>query len=247
MRAITLDRCIRMALLEVNGLEAGYGEVRILRGVTLHLEPGTLTAIVGSNGSGKTTLLRAVLGLLPARGGSVSFRGRDITILPAHTRAAMGLTLVPEGRQLFPGMSVTENLQLGAYTPRARAHAARNLDRVHALFPILAERRGQKAGTLSGGEQQMLAVARGLMAAPELLILDELSLGLAPALVIDLYGAIRRLREEGLSMLIVEQNVRMALAVSDRAFVMSGGAVVLEGAARELADRDDIRRTYLGT
>lgn len=235
-----------MSLLEVTDLTAGYGEVQILWGVTLRLEAGRLTALVGSNGTGKTTLLRAVLGLLPALGGSVLFRGQEISAVPTHARAAMGLTLIPEGRQLFEGMSVIENLRLGAFTPRARAHAARNLDRAFGLFPRLAERRGQKAGTLSGGEQQMLAVARGLMAAPELLILDELSLGLAPALVLDLYRAIARLNAEGLSMLIVEQNVRMALAVSDYAFVMSGGKISLEGDARTLAARDDIRKTYLG-
>lgn len=235
-----------MALLEVTDLTAGYGEVQILWGVTLRLEPGRLTALVGSNGSGKTTLLRAVMGLLPARNGAVAFRGREITTLPTHARASVGLTLVPEGRQLFAGMTVIENLRLGAFTPRAREHAARNLDRALDLFPRLAERRGQKAGTLSGGEQQMLAVARGLMAAPELLILDELSLGLAPALVLDLYKTIARLKREGLAMLIVEQNVRMALAVSDYAFVMSEGKVRLEGDARELAARDDVRKAYLG-
>ncbi|MCX6339102.1 MAG: ABC transporter ATP-binding protein [Candidatus Aureabacteria bacterium] len=235
-----------MALLEVRDITAGYGEVQILWGVTLRLEAGKLTALVGSNGVGKTTLLRTVMGLLPAWGGAVRFRGREINSLPTHARACGGLTLVPEGRQLFTGMSVLENLQMGAFTTRARASMQRNLEKVFDLFPRLRERRGQKAGTLSGGEQQMLAVARGLMADPEILMCDELSLGLAPALVLELFGTIRRLKGEGLTMLMVEQNVRMALAVSDYAYVMSEGRVSMEGNARELAERDDIRRAYLG-
>jgi branched-chain amino acid transport system ATP-binding protein len=235
-----------MALLEVRGLEAGYGEVRILRGVGLRVDAGEVVALVGSNGVGKTTLLRAMLGLLPARAGSVHFGGRDITALPTHRRASMGLTLVPEGRRLFPQMRVDENLRMGAFAARARRRAARNLERVFGLFPRLAERRAQRAGTLSGGEQQMLAVARGLMAEPALLILDELSMGLAPALVRLLYASVARLKDEGLAMLIVEQNVRMALMAADRAYVMSGGRMELEGAARDLAGRDDIRKAYLG-
>lgn len=235
-----------MALLEVRDLETGYGEVQVVWGVNLSLDAGKLTTIVGSNGVGKTTLLRAVMGLLPAWSGSVHFRGRDITPLPTHARASTGLTLVPEGRQLFTGMSVVENLQMGAFTPRARSLMPRNLERTFKLFPVLEDRRGQRAGTLSGGEQQMLAVARGLMAEPEILMLDELSLGLAPALAVSLFETIKRLRREGLTMLLVEQNVRLALAVSDYAYVLSEGRVRMEGEARGLAARDDIRRAYLG-
>jgi len=234
------------AALEVNDLTSGYGEVQILWGVSLRLEPGKLTALVGSNGAGKTTLLRAVTGLVRTWSGSVSFGGRDVTRLPAHERASEGLVLVPEGRQLFTDMTVQENLEMGAYSRRAQQSARRNLERVLALFPRLAERRAQKAGTLSGGEQQMVAVARGLMAEPKVLMLDELSLGLAPRLVLDLFDALRRLKAEGLTMLLVEQNVAMAMAVSDYAYVLAEGRVHLEGEARELAKKEEVRRAYLG-
>ncbi|XXV17465.1 ABC transporter ATP-binding protein [Sorangium sp. So ce1182] len=227
-------------------LATGYGEVQILWGVTLRLEPGKLTALVGSNGAGKTTLLRAVTGLLPARGGSVVFAGRDVTRLPAHARAGEGLVLVPEGRQLFADMTVHENLELGAFSRRAQPGLRRNLERVFEMFPRLADRRGQKAGTLSGGEQQMVAVARGLMADPKVLMLDELSLGLAPRLVLDLFESLRRLKAEGLTMLLVEQNVAMAMAVSDYAYVLAEGRIHLEGEARELAKKEEVRRAYLG-
>ncbi|WP_437661178.1 ABC transporter ATP-binding protein [Sorangium sp. So ce1182] len=234
------------AALEVTDLATGYGEVQILWGVTLRLEPGKLTALVGSNGAGKTTLLRAVTGLLPARGGSVVFAGRDVTRLPAHARAGEGLVLVPEGRQLFADMTVHENLELGAFSRRAQPGLRRNLERVFEMFPRLADRRGQKAGTLSGGEQQMVAVARGLMADPKVLMLDELSLGLAPRLVLDLFESLRRLKAEGLTMLLVEQNVAMAMAVSDYAYVLAEGRIHLEGEARELAKKEEVRRAYLG-
>ncbi|WP_437752351.1 ABC transporter ATP-binding protein [Sorangium sp. So ce1389] len=234
------------AALEVTDLATGYGEVQILWGVTLRLEPGKLTALVGSNGAGKTTLLRAVTGLLPAWSGSVVFAGRDVTRLAAHARAGDGLVLVPEGRQLFADMTVHENLELGAFSRRAQPGLRRNLERVFEMFPRLADRRGQKAGTLSGGEQQMVAVARGLMADPKVLMLDELSLGLAPRLVLDLFESLRRLKAEGLTMLLVEQNVAMAMAVSDYAYVLAEGRVHLEGEASELARKEEVRRAYLG-
>ncbi|WP_437923901.1 ABC transporter ATP-binding protein [Sorangium sp. So ce291] len=234
------------AALELTDLATGYGEVQILWGVTLRLEPGKLTALVGSNGAGKTTLLRAVTGLLPAWSGSVVFAGRDVTRLPAHARAGEGLVLVPEGRQLFADMTVHENLELGAFSRRAQPGLRRNLERVFEMFPRLADRRGQQAGTLSGGEQQMVAVARGLMADPKVLMLDELSLGLAPRLVLDLFESLRRLKAEGLTMLLVEQNVAMAMAVSDYAYVLAEGRVHLEGEASELAKKEEVRRAYLG-
>ncbi|WP_437499470.1 ABC transporter ATP-binding protein [Sorangium sp. So ce1099] len=234
------------AALEVTDLATGYGEVQILWGVTLRLEPGKLTALVGSNGAGKTTLLRAVTGLLPAWSGSVVFAGRDVTRTPAHARAGEGLVLVPEGRQLFADMTVHENLELGAFSRRAQPGLRRNLERVFEMFPRLADRRSQKAGTLSGGEQQMVAVARGLMADPKVLMLDELSLGLAPRLVLDLFESLRRLKAEGLTMLLVEQNVAMAMAVSDYAYVLAEGRVHLEGEASELAKKEEVRRAYLG-
>jgi branched-chain amino acid transport system ATP-binding protein len=235
-----------MTLLEINDLVSGYGEVQILWGVNLRLEKGRLTTLVGSNGAGKTTLLSAVMGLLRPWQGSVTFAGRDVTHLPAHTHAKDGMALVPEGRQLFTDMTVYENLEMGAFSKRARANFKSNLEKVYELFPRLKERTNQKAGTLSGGEQQMVAVSRGLMAEPEILMLDELSLGLSPILALSLFEALNRLKGTGLTMLLVEQNVAMALAVSDYAYVLSQGKVWLEGEARALLKNDEVRRTYLG-
>ncbi len=235
-----------MALLEIRDVVSGYGEVQILWGVTFQLEPGRLTTLVGSNGVGKTTLLRTVMGLVRPWKGSITFRGQDITRLSPHEKAADGLVLVPEGRQLFTDMTVRENLEMGAVSKRARPHKEKNLERVLALFPRLKEREGQKAGTLSGGEQQMLAVARGLMSEPEVLMFDEVSLGLSPMLVLQLFDTLRRLKAAGLTMLLVEQNVHMALAVSDYAYVLNEGKVWAEGPAREVARNPQVRQAYLG-
>jgi branched-chain amino acid transport system ATP-binding protein len=235
-----------MAILEVRDVAAGYGEVQILWGTDLTLNEGKLTALVGTNGAGKTTLLRTVMGLTRPWKGSVWFDGQDVTRLPPHVKAERGLVLVPEGRQLFTDMSVAENLEMGASPKRARPHAKRNLERVFEMFPRLQERRDQVAGTLSGGEQQMLAVARGLMAEPIVLMLDELSLGLAPVLVLGLYETLGQLKEAGLTMLLVEQNVQMALAVSDYGYVLAQGRIELEGASRELAQNQHVRAAYLG-
>jgi branched-chain amino acid transport system ATP-binding protein len=235
-----------MNLLEINDLTSGYEGVQILWGVNLRLEQGKLTTLVGSNGVGKTTLLSSVMGLLRPWQGAVTFAGRDVTHLSAHARAQAGLVLVPEGRQLFTEMTVYENLEMGAFSRRAHANFAHNLDKVFELFPRLKERARQKAGTLSGGEQQMVAVARGLMAEPEILILDELSLGLSPLLALTLFESLTRLKKTGLTMLLVEQNVSMALAVSDYAYVLAEGRVHLEGPARDLLKNDEVRRTYLG-
>ncbi len=235
-----------MHLLEVTGLSSGYGEVQILWGVNLSLAQGKLTTLVGSNGVGKTTLLATVMGLLKPWEGVVTFQGRDVTYSSPHARAQAGMILVPEGRQLFTAMTVYENLEMGAFSPRARANFKSNLEKVYALFPRLRERAHQKAGTLSGGEQQMVAVGRGLMAEPEVLMLDELSLGLSPLLALSLFEALTRLKATGLTMLLVEQNVAMALAVSDYAYVLAEGRVHLEGEARQLLKNDEIRRTYLG-
>ncbi len=235
-----------MAILEVNDITSGYEGVQILWGVNLKLEPGKLTTLVGSNGVGKTTLLKTVMGLMRPLAGSVSFQGNDVTSLSAHARAKAGMVLVPEGRQLFTEMTIYENLEMGAFSPRARATFNQNLDKVYELFPRLKERARQKAGTLSGGEQQMVAVGRGLMAEPEVLMLDELSLGLSPLLALTLFEALHRLKKTGLTMLLVEQNVTMALAVSDYAYVLAEGKVHLEGPARELSENDEVRRTYLG-
>lgn len=235
-----------MALLELDNVSSGYGEVQILWDVALRLERGKLTSLVGSNGVGKTTLLRTVVGLIKPWQGSVTFDGREVTRVSPHAKAAQGLVLVPEGRQLFTDMTVHENLEMGAFTPRARAHLQRNLERVYDMFPILKERSGQRAGTLSGGEQQMLAVARGLMSEPEILMFDELSLGLAPFLVLSLFEVLRGLKTEGLTMLLVEQNVQMALAISDYAYVLADGRIELEGPSREVAQNEHVRKAYLG-
>ena len=235
-----------MNLLEINDLTSGYEGVQILWGVNLSLEKGKLTTLVGSNGVGKTTLLSTVMGLLRPWQGTVTFEGKDVTTLPAHARAKAGMVLVPEGRQLFTEMTVLENLEMGAFSPRARASYKDNLDKVFELFPRLKERAKQKAGTLSGGEQQMVAVSRGLMAEPEILFLDELSLGLSPLLALTLFESLTQLKKTGLTMLLVEQNVSMALAVSDYAYVLAEGLVHLEGPARDLLKNDEVRRTYLG-
>ncbi len=235
-----------MALLEIKNVSSGYGEVQILWDASLELERGKLTALVGSNGAGKTTLLRTVSGLIRPWQGSILFDGRDVTRVSAHAKAGQGLVMVPEGRQLFPSMSVHENLEMGAFTRRAKASFHENLERVYEMLPRLKERTDQKAGTLSGGEQQMLAVARGLMAEPEVLMFDELSLGLAPFLVLNLFEVLQRLKESGLTMLLVEQNVQMALAVSDHAYVLAEGRIEIEGPAAEVRQMPQVREAYLG-
>jgi len=235
-----------MALLEVKGITSGYGEVQILWGSTMSLEKGKLTCLVGGNGVGKTTLLRTIMGLIQPWSGTVSFDGRDVSKLPAYTKAEMGLVLVPEGRQLFTDMTIYENLEMGASNQHARPKFARNLERVYEMFPRLKERSTQRAGTLSGGEQQMLAVARGIMADPTILFIDELSLGLAPVLVLQLFESLKRLREQGLTILLVEQNVHLALAISDYGYVIVEGKIPLEGPARKLIKDKHVREAYLG-
>ena len=233
-------------LLAVEGLEAGYGEVQVLWGISLKAGRGELTAIVGANGAGKTTMLRAIAGTIAPWRGRVTFEGKDVTRVATHLKAAWGFALVPEGRQLFSAMSVDENLELGAFSKRAALSYADRLDRVFAMFPRLAERRRQIAGTLSGGEQQMLAIARGLMSDPTILIVDEMSLGLAPVLTYQLFKTLNKLREAGLTILLVEQNVHLALAVSDYAYVIAEGRVFTEGPPAVLEANPEIRRAYLG-
>ena len=235
-----------MTILEARNLSSGYGELQILWDISLALQQGRLTTVVGSNGAGKTTLLKTIMRLLKPWGGQVVFEGQDITTLAPHKKAELGLILIPEGRQLFTDMSVLENLEMGASPARARSKMKENLDKVFELFPRLKERMHQKAGTLSGGEQQMLAIGRGLMADPIVLMLDEPSLGLAPLLVIELFDIIRRLKEEGITMLLVEQNVHLALAVSDYAYVLSEGKVEIEGEAAVVRQMDEVRKAYLG-
>ncbi|WP_448544371.1 ABC transporter ATP-binding protein [Roseiflexus sp.] len=235
-----------MSVLEIRDLVAGYGEVQILWGPSLSLEEKKLTCLVGGNGVGKTTMLRTVMGLIRPWKGSIRFNGKDITATPAHAKADLGLVLVPEGRQLFTDMTVEENLEMGATNRRARPNLKRNFERVYEMFPRLKERRQQRAGTLSGGEQQMLAVGRGIMAEPIVLMIDELSLGLAPVLALQLFQSLRKLRQEGLTILLVEQNVQMALAISDYGYVLAEGRVDMEGPARDLIHNQHIRTAYLG-
>ena len=235
-----------MTLLEVQSLESGYGEVQILWGVSLQLQASQFTSLVGTNGSGKTTLLRAMTGLLPAWKGKVLLEGRDITKLSPHEKTQLGMVMVPEGRQLFTDMSVLENLQMGATPAHARSSYQRNLEWVFDLFPRLKERARQITGTLSGGEQQMVAIARGLMSQPKILMFDELSLGLSPLLVLNLFEVILKLKEQGQTMLLVEQNVQMALAVSNYAYVMSSGHIEIEGNAKEVREMPSVRKAYLG-
>lgn len=235
-----------MSLLEVRGVTAGYGEVQILWDADLALEEGKLTALVGSNGAGKTTLLRAVMGLLKPRQGQVLYGDRDVTRLPAYRKAELGLALVPEGRQLFTDMTVLENLEMGATPQRARAQMQRNLDRVFATFPRLRERQQQKAGTLSGGEQQMVAMARALMGRPKLICMDEPTMGLSPLFVDRVLELIATVNRTGVSVFMVEQNASMALRIADYGYVLQTGRIVLEGPAKELLADPRIRSAYLG-
>ena len=232
-------------LLDIQGLRSGYGRVEVLRGVDLQVREGEIVALLGSNGAGKSTLNHTVSGLVPAWGGRVHFDGADLT--GAHYRDVVraGLIQVPEGRRIFPNLSVLENLELGAFT-RARERRAANLERVFATFPRLKERIAQKAGTMSGGEQQMVAVARAMMSRPRLLMLDEPSLGLAPRMVNELLALARRIADAGTTVLMVEQNVKKALAVADRGYVLERGALVASGPARLLARSTVVREAYLG-
>jgi len=235
-----------MTILEITDVYSGYGEVQILWGANVKLEENKLTCLVGGNGVGKTTLLKTVMGLIKPTQGSIKFEGKEIGKSPAFTKAELGLVLVPEGRQLFTDMTVLENLEMGATNKRAAPKRKENLEKVFELFPRLLEREVQKAGTLSGGEQQMLAVARGIMADPKVLMVDELSLGLAPVLTLQLFESMRQLRDAGITVLLVEQNVQMALAISDYGYVVAEGKVVREGNAKELIKDPEIRSAYLG-
>jgi branched-chain amino acid transport system ATP-binding protein len=231
-------------MLAVDGLEVGYGKVIVVWDVSFHVEDGEIVTIIGPNGAGKTTILRALAGLLRPTGGRIAFRGREIGGLPAPAIATLGLALVPEGRELFPHMTVYENLQLGGRRAGRRLHE--RLQRVYTLFPRLAERARQQAATLSGGEQQMLAIGRALMSAPHLLLLDETSTGLAPLVVEHVFQVIRQLGAEGVTTLLVEQNAHLALEVSDRAYVLERGRIVLDGAAASLVNDPQVQTAYLG-
>ena len=233
-----------MALV-LERLESGYGKLKVLFGVSLRVEKNTVTALLGSNGAGKTTTLLTAMGVVKPWAGRVSLDGKDVTDVPPHKKVELGMALVPEGRRLFTEMTVEENLLMGAYTKRARERALDTLEWVYSLFPRLRERRRQKAGTMSGGEQQMLAIARALMSRPKVLLLDEPSAGLAPKVVADLFDVVRRLKEE-VSVLLVEQNVAASLEISDYAYVLENGHIVKEGAPQELAQDEYVKKAYLG-
>ncbi len=236
-------------MLRLRSVEAGYGKLQVLKGVSLHVNPGEIVTIIGANGAGKTTLLNTISGIIRTTAGTVQFDGRRITGLPAERIVVRGCALVPEGRQLFASMAVRENLLLGGYVlykRRQKAEVMESLEEVLALFPILRNRQSQLAGTLSGGEQQMLAIARALMSRPRLIMMDEPSMGLAPLIVRDIFRIIRTLREEGKTVLLVEQNAKAALSVADRGYVMETGGIVLEGGCGDLLDNRDVQRAYLG-
>ena len=233
-------------MLRISGLRAGYGDVEVLHGISLEVNQGEVVALLGANGAGKTTTLRAVSGLLRPSNGEVAFQGRRIDRLPASRIVELGVVQVPEGRKIFPSLTVRENLELGAYHRKAKPHRAESLERVLEMFPVLRERRGQAAGTLSGGEQQMLAIARALMARPALLMLDEPSLGLAPRIVFEIFETIRTIRSRGLTVLLVEQNVQHSLRLADRGYVLENGSVVLAGSGAELLNSEHTKRAYLG-
>jgi branched-chain amino acid transport system ATP-binding protein len=229
-------------------VDSGYGQVRVLEDVSLEVRSGEVVTLIGANGAGKSTLLKVVSGLLPAWKGSVVFDGEDVTSMKPDRRVSMGMALIPEGRQLFGTMTVEENLRLGAYSRDrgATAEYGEDLGSVYELFPVLEERAAQTAGTLSGGEQQMLAIGRALMSRPRLLLLDEPSLGLAPMVIREIFAALGRLRERGLTMFLVEQDARIALKHADRGYVMRTGSIALSGSASDLMADDDVRLIYLG-
>ena len=228
-------------LLEIRGLEVSYGGIRAVKGIDLEVAEGELVCLIGANGAGKTSTLKAICGLIPARSGRVAYRGADITRAPVHELPRRGLVMVPEGRGIFPQLTVEENLAMGAY-----ARGGGDPDSQYAAFPRLRERRKQIAGTLSGGEQQMLAIARALMAQPRLLLLDEPSMGLAPLMVAKIFDIVREIARQGVTILLVEQNARLALELAGRGYVMESGSVVLSGEARKLLDEPRVREAYLG-
>jgi branched-chain amino acid transport system ATP-binding protein len=233
-------------MLELQSLEVAYGPARALWGVSLTLEAGELLCVVGPNGAGKTTLINAVAGVLRARAGRIVLDGRDITALAPHRFCEAGIALVPEGRRLFTGMTVRENLELGSFLPAARRQRQSTLDAVLELFPVLREKLAAPAGELSGGQQQMVAIGRGMMARPRVLLLDEPSLGLSPLITHEVFGAIRRINAEGTAVLLVEQNVALAMRMASRAYVLEEGRIAAEGAPDELLARPEIQRAYLG-
>ncbi len=233
-------------MLEIRAMTAGYGQFTALWELNLRVAAGETVAIVGPNGAGKTTVMRVISGLVPPRSGEVSFDGASLVGTPAHEIVARGIAHVPEGRRIFPALTVVENLRMGAFLPPARRAFPQSLERVYGLFPVLAERQHQRAGSLSGGEQQMLAIGRALMSRPRLILLDEPSMGLAPVIVLRLFDLIRRVGREGYTILIVEQNVRQVLRLADRAYLLEAGRLKMEGRSDELSEQDFVRKAYVG-
>jgi len=235
-----------MPLMNVDNIDVYYGSVQILRHVSLQIQKGQVVSLLGSNGAGKTTTIRSISGILPLAEGLIYFANQDITYLPVHRRVEMGLVQIPEGRKIFPSLTVLENLEMGSFLREAKSRRKQSLETVMRMFPILAERRQQAGGTLSGGEQQMLAIARGLMSKPRLLILDEPSLGIAPLIVEEIFQAIQKINREGVTILLVEQNVSQALAISDHAFVLEEGQIALSGAGKDILKNPQVKKLYLG-
>ncbi len=235
-----------MALLEVKGLEVYYGVIRALRGIDFAVEEGQIVTLIGANGAGKTTTMQSVVGIIPKKAGTVVFDGQDITKTPCHKIVKLGMTQVPEGRRIFQELSVYENLLMGAYIMKNQSQFKRDLENIFTRFPRLAERRNQVAGTLSGGEQQMLAISRAIMSHPKLLMLDEPSMGLSPLLVDQVFEIIKDINKDGTTILLVEQNAGKSLAISDQAYVLENGSIVLSGTGKELAESEMVRKAYLG-
>jgi branched-chain amino acid transport system ATP-binding protein len=236
-------------LLKIRNLQTFYGRIRVLDNVSLSVKPGEIVTLIGANGAGKSTMLNCISSLIPSREGEILFQGQRINGQPPEAIVRLGICQVPEGRQIFQPLTVLENLELGAYLRfgrRGRSSIQQDLNMVFSLFPILSERSNQVSGTLSGGEQQMLAIARALMSRPKLLLLDEPSMGLAPRVVVDIFHTISRLRHEGLTILVVEQNARAALKIADRGYVLETGRIILQGSAAELLEDHDVKRAYLG-
>ena len=235
-----------MAMLEVKDLEVYYGVIQAIKGISFEVNKGEVIALIGANGAGKTTTLHTVTGLLSPKKGHVIFEGKDITKVPAHKIVSMGMAHVPEGRRVFAELSVYENLKMGAYTRKDKNEIEESLANVYRRFPRLEERKNQMAGTLSGGEQQMLAMGRALMSKPKIILMDEPSMGLSPILVNEIFDIIRAVSESGTTVLLVEQNAKKALAIADRAYVLETGKIVLEGNAKDLLEDDSIKKAYLG-
>lgn len=233
-------------LLEVSDLNVYYGAIHALKGVSLTVDAGEIVTLIGANGAGKSTTLKSISGLLKCKSGSISFSGSDITAVPAHKIVGLGVSQVPEGRRVFANLTVRENLEMGAYRRSDKIGITKDMQKVFELFPRLEERHKQLAGTLSGGEQQMLAIGRGLMSQPKLMLLDEPSMGLAPLLVKEIFGIIREINKLGTTILLVEQNAHMALSVANRAYVLETGTIVLSGPAKELAEDPEVKKAYLG-